>query len=49
MDCFMPEMDGLEATRQIRQKVHPCPVIVAVTAAALEDERQACQLAGMHL
>lgn len=44
----MPEMDGLEATRRIRTKVQPCPVIVAVTAAALEDEKQACFRAGMH-
>lgn len=45
----MPEMDGLEATRHIRQRIHPCPVIVAVTAAALEEEKKACLQAGMHM
>ncbi|BFI27959.1 protein MpPAS3 [Marchantia polymorpha subsp. ruderalis] len=49
MDCFMPEMDGLEATKRIRQRINPCPVIVAVTAAALEGEKRACQQAGMHM
>jgi CheY-like chemotaxis protein len=49
MDCFMPEMDGLEATKHIRRHVQPCPVIVAVTAAALEEEKKACLQAGLHM
>ncbi|XP_002980069.2 peroxide stress-activated histidine kinase mak2 [Selaginella moellendorffii] len=49
MDCFMPEMDGLEASRRIRENIRPTPVIVAVTAAALKEEMQACLEAGMHM
>lgn len=48
MDMQMPEMDGLEATRRI--KAHPqwarLPV-VAMTANAMEQDRQACRDAGM--
>ena len=43
MDIRMPVMDGLEATRQIRQREAPTddPVaIVALTASVLEEERQ---------
>ncbi|HEU0122588.1 MAG TPA: response regulator [Bryobacteraceae bacterium] len=49
MDCQMPELDGLSATRQIRSAEPPgrhIP-IVALTANALESERQACMEAGM--
>ncbi|KAJ7533890.1 hypothetical protein O6H91_13G069300 [Diphasiastrum complanatum] len=49
MDCFMPEMDGLEATKRIRETLQCAPIIVAVTAAALEEEKQACLEAGMHM
>ena len=49
MDVQMPLMDGLEATRQIRasQAFAAMPVI-AVTANALEEERQRCMDAGMN-
>jgi PAS domain S-box-containing protein len=48
MDVEMPEMDGLEATRRIHQRWgKQRPHIVAVTANALEGERELCLQAGM--
>ena len=47
MDCQMPEMDGLEATRRIRQSAEYQPTIVALTAYTEESRRKACQDAGM--
>ncbi|MFM9941451.1 MAG: response regulator [Hyphomicrobiaceae bacterium] len=51
MDCQMPEMDGLSATRRIRvieeSKRLPHTPIIAVTANAFEEDRQACLKAGM--
>ena len=49
MDCHMPDLDGLEATRQIRAVEGPnrrVPVI-AVTAGTVPGARQACLMAGM--
>ncbi len=56
MDCQMPEMDGFEATRAIRQHevqsaadlstLTPIP-IVALTANAIEGDRERCIEAGM--
>jgi len=49
MDVQMPEMDGLEATRRIREEwpAEEQPFIVALTAAVMEDDRERCQEAGM--
>jgi CheY-like chemotaxis protein len=47
MDVQMPQLDGLEATRRIKQSVQPPPWIVAMTAHALEDDRRQCLDAGM--
>jgi PAS domain S-box-containing protein len=46
MDVQMPEMDGFEATARIRE-VLPALPIVAMTAHAMESERQRCLDAGM--
>ena len=49
MDVQMPEMDGLEASRRITAKRKPPerPRIVAMTANAMQGDREACLAAGM--
>ena len=48
MDMQMPEMDGLEATRQIRKlPLKQQPIIMALTANAMKEERDMCLDAGM--
>ena len=50
MDLQMPKMDGIEATRRILTDFpqHRCPTIIAMTANALESDKQECLDAGMH-
>jgi len=50
MDVQMPELDGLDATRRICEQWPPetRPHIVAMTANALPEDREACFAAGMN-
>ena len=48
MDVLMPEMDGLEATTAIRSYTDRAqPTIVAMTANAMLEDKEACLAAGM--
>ena len=47
MDVQMPEMDGLQATRMIRKYLEVQPLIIAMTANAMKEDREECLNAGM--
>ena len=48
MDCQLPGLDGLEATRRIRAKLHGHALpIIALTANASTQDRAACLACGM--
>jgi len=50
MDVQMPEMDGYDATRAIlsEPEIKQKPIIIAITAAALKEDRDKCLEVGMH-
>lgn len=48
MDCQMPELDGFGATRRIRELQSPDRIpIIAMTANAMDSDRDECLAAGM--
>lgn len=49
MDIHMPEMNGLDATRELRRRFPAArqPVVIAMTASAMQTDREQCLDAGM--
>ncbi|MGA2212924.1 MAG: PAS domain S-box protein [Bryobacteraceae bacterium] len=47
MDCEMPVMDGFDATHRIRESIHTCIPIIALTANAMPADRDRCVREGM--
>jgi len=47
MDCELPEMDGYETTRRIRQMLEQHIPVIAMTASTMSSDRQRCFDAGM--
>jgi len=47
MDVQMPEMDGIEATKIIRKQLEKQPMIIAMTANAMKEDKEECLEAGM--
>jgi CheY-like chemotaxis protein len=48
MDVQMPEMDGLEASREIRKRFGDSTYIVAMTANHAQADRDECLRSGMN-
>jgi CheY-like chemotaxis protein len=48
MDMQMPDVDGIEATKTIRRQIGEQPIIIAMTANAMKEDRDKCIEAGMN-
>jgi PAS domain S-box-containing protein len=48
MDVQMPEMDGLQATKEIRENISKTTPIIALTALAIRGDKEKCKQAGMN-